>query len=214
MATSSAVNCDPRTVLCLHSCRCTGLGHVWFIDTQITKSNAELLHRSNRLEMALNTEAHHIVGTMIIFDMNGWSSLVIMLYYISWTATCRHQKHNDRFDDCSFLARLIFSYLLLFIVVRLDPPSFASKIDKESTQSRKDGFLQWIGYYPVSLLDENIRFSNACALLPQRLDICCPNPIHAVLTDRFGTSNDYRIWSISTVSWDWHSVLGLWFLWV
>ena len=42
--------------------------------TQITKSNAESLHRSSKLEMALNTEARR-TRTMITFDMNGWSSL-------------------------------------------------------------------------------------------------------------------------------------------
>ena len=41
---------------------------------KLHKSNAESLHRSSKLEMALNNEAHR-TGTMIMFDMNGWVSL-------------------------------------------------------------------------------------------------------------------------------------------
>ena len=40
-------------------------------------SNAESLLRSSKLEMALNRKASR-TGTMIMFDMNGWSSLLIL----------------------------------------------------------------------------------------------------------------------------------------
>jgi hypothetical protein len=82
MATSTAVNFDPRTVLCLHSCLWTGLGHV-FIQYANCKSNAESFHRSNKLEMILNSEALR-TGTMIMFDMNGWFSLInVILHFLN-----------------------------------------------------------------------------------------------------------------------------------
>lgn len=72
MATSSVVNFDSRTVLCLHSCRRTGLRHVCMLYryANYNKSNAESLHRSSKLEKALNVEAGR-TRTSIMFDMNG-----------------------------------------------------------------------------------------------------------------------------------------------
>lgn len=76
MVTSSVVNCDRWTVLCLYSCRCTGLGHVCMIYRYANyKSNVESLYRSSQLEMALNTEAS-LTRTIVMFDMNGWCSLL------------------------------------------------------------------------------------------------------------------------------------------
>ena len=147
-----------------------------------------------------------------MFDMNGRFLLIIfMTLFCELFVGCRYQTDNNCSDDCSFLARLDVSRFLPFIVVRLDSPSFASRIDKEPG---KDGFLRAIGYYyPIcTLLDPNTRPANACALLPQRLAIRCPDPIDIILTNTFGTSNGYRFPSPQSVSQYCHKLLGIWLL--
>ena len=148
MVTFSVVICDRWTILCLYSCRWAGLRRLRMIYHHANyKSDAELLHRSSKLEMALNSKASR-TETMIMFDMNGLvlftAICILSILQFRTVTTCRHQRHYDRSDDCRFLTRLVFSCLLNFIVLRLDPPSFASRIDKVS---RKDGlFLRstWI----------------------------------------------------------------------
>ena len=79
MVTFSVVICDRWTILCLYSCRWAGLGRLRMIYHHANyKSNAELLHRSSKLEMALNSKASR-TETMIMFDMNG---------LVLFTATC------------------------------------------------------------------------------------------------------------------------------